>query len=92
MNFQIQIEELVDLDQLKRKDNMLVLKGGIDGKQKFSYNPKDDITVCELSSCMEILLSASSKFPIDYEKFIKEFKIERHFEITEDKNEETKND
>ena len=54
-----------------------------DGNKKYKYNPKEDITPYELSHLILLFYYASSTREcrgIDYYSYIKEHKLERHFE------------
>lgn len=54
-----------------------------DGDKKYKYNPKEDITPYELSHLILLFYYASSTREcrgIDYFSYIKEHKLERHFE------------
>jgi hypothetical protein len=53
-----------------------------DNKDMYLYKPQEDITTYELSMLLRLFVVAinSSGHPYDYWGFVKEHKLERHFE------------
>lgn len=55
-----------------------------DGDKKYKYNPKEDITPYEVSRLLLLFYYASSNrdyYGLDHYSYIKEHKLERHFEL-----------
>jgi hypothetical protein len=64
---------------------MIVLKNNT---KKFAYNPKDDVTNKELARLLE-LFAAAPMGKIDVGLYIKEYNLDRHFNVSEVKENAT---
>ncbi len=53
-----------------------------DDEKRYTYNPKEDITVYELSRIIQLFftISAAKSYNYDSISFVKEHKLERHFD------------